>query len=240
MYYQRDGVRQVTGDAALRKFLAAFFAVCCIGGSLGGGNMFQANQATAQIVGHRWRQQLLRGPELAGRPGLRGRSRRSDHRGIKSIAKVTEKIVPLMAGIYLAACLIVILGSLSEVPGAMGDIISAKSILTRTHEAADHARGTAVPFLGNVAGCAAAGAGKDRLRAVANRRPTLKADGPGLPQSGPTSPDDGLRSVGHLQLGEDARDVVADRLGAQAEVPGYCRVVQPPGNQVQHLPLPVR
>ena len=50
MYYLRDGVRQVTGNAALGTFLAAFFAVCCIGGALGGGNMFQANQATAQIL----------------------------------------------------------------------------------------------------------------------------------------------------------------------------------------------
>jgi AGCS family alanine or glycine:cation symporter len=44
--------------------------------------------------------------------------------GIKSIAKVTEKLVPLMAGVYLAACLVVILGSLGQVPGAFGDIIS--------------------------------------------------------------------------------------------------------------------
>ncbi len=125
MYYLRDGVRQVTGNAALGKFLAAFFAVCCIGGALGGGNMFQANQATAQIVAvtggddsffadYNW----LVGLVFAAAVGavIIG--------GIKSIARVTEKIVPLMAGIYLTACLIVILGSISKVPGAFGDIIS--------------------------------------------------------------------------------------------------------------------
>lgn len=125
MYYLRDGVRQVTGNAALGKFLAAFFAVCCIGGALGGGNMFQANQATAQIVevtggddsffaDLNW----LVGLAFAIAVGavIIG--------GIKSIARVTEKVVPLMAGVYLAACLVVILGSLSEVPGAIGDIIS--------------------------------------------------------------------------------------------------------------------
>ncbi len=81
MYYLRDGVAKVTGNARLGKFLAAFFAVCCIGGSLGGGNMFQANQATAQIVG------VTGGADspfadinwVIG-AGLRGGSRRGDHR----------------------------------------------------------------------------------------------------------------------------------------------------------------
>lgn len=49
MYYLRDGIAKV-GKPGLGKFLAAAFAVFCIGGALGGGNMFQANQATAQII----------------------------------------------------------------------------------------------------------------------------------------------------------------------------------------------
>ena len=125
MYYLRDGVRQVTGNAGLGKFLAAFFAVCCIGGALGGGNMFQANQATAQIVAVtggddsffadlNWLVGV--GFALAVGAVIIG--------GIKSIARVTEKIVPLMAGIYLLACLVVILGSIDQVPGAMADIVS--------------------------------------------------------------------------------------------------------------------
>ncbi|AXT84315.1 alanine glycine permease [Aeromicrobium sp. A1-2] len=125
MYYLRDGVAKVTGNARLGKFLAAFFAVCCIGGSLGGGNMFQANQATAQIVGVtggddspfadiNW----VIGLVFAAAVGavIIG--------GIKSIARVTEKIVPFMAGTYVAACLIVIVGSIDQVPGAFGDIIA--------------------------------------------------------------------------------------------------------------------
>ncbi len=44
--------------------------------------------------------------------------------GIKSIAKVTEKIVPFMAATYVTACLIVIGGSIDQVPGAFGDIIT--------------------------------------------------------------------------------------------------------------------
>jgi AGCS family alanine or glycine:cation symporter len=125
MYYLRDGVAKVTGNVGLGKFLAAFFAVCCIGGALGGGNMFQANQATAQIIAvtggegsffadTKWLIGLVFA--LAVGVVIIG--------GIKSIAKVTEKLVPLMAAIYLAACLVVILGSLGQVPGAIGDIVS--------------------------------------------------------------------------------------------------------------------
>jgi AGCS family alanine or glycine:cation symporter len=50
MYYLEKGVGAVTGKRALGKVLAVVFAIAAIGGSLGGGNMFQANQATAQIV----------------------------------------------------------------------------------------------------------------------------------------------------------------------------------------------
>lgn len=124
MYYLRDGVASV-GKPGLGKVLAAFFAVCCIGGALGGGNMFQANQATAQIIevtggedsvfaDLRWVVGLgfavLVGLVIIG--------------GIKSIARVTEKVVPFMAALYVTACLIVIFGNLEVVPTAFGQIVS--------------------------------------------------------------------------------------------------------------------
>lgn len=49
MYYLRDGVAAL-GKPGLGKVLAAAFAVFCILGSLGGGNMFQSNQATLQLL----------------------------------------------------------------------------------------------------------------------------------------------------------------------------------------------
>ena len=49
MFYLRDALA-LNGRGRLGKVLAACFAVCMIGGSLGGGNMFQSNQATAQII----------------------------------------------------------------------------------------------------------------------------------------------------------------------------------------------
>ncbi|MBE0642019.1 MAG: sodium:alanine symporter family protein, partial [Bacteroidales bacterium] len=49
MYYLKKGLAK-KGLGGLGKILAAIFAVMVIGGSFGGGNMFQANQAFAQFV----------------------------------------------------------------------------------------------------------------------------------------------------------------------------------------------
>lgn len=42
--------------------------------------------------------------------------------GIKSIARVTDKVVPFMVGIYIVGALVVIFGNLGEVPVAFGKI----------------------------------------------------------------------------------------------------------------------
>ncbi len=122
MYYLRDGLAAL-GLAGLGKVLAAAFAVFCIFGSLGGGNMFQANQATAQILavtdneGNTTLTWII-GIVFALAVGL------VIIGGIKSIARVTEKVVPFMAALYLLACLVVILTNIGQVPGAFGDIVS--------------------------------------------------------------------------------------------------------------------
>ena len=124
MYYLRDGLAK-KGNAGLGKVLAALFAIACIGGSFGGGNMVQINQATQQLIavtggessflyGQGWifgtLMALVVGVVILG--------------GIKSIAKVTDKIVPFMVGIYIVGALWVILTNLGAVPTAMGRIIS--------------------------------------------------------------------------------------------------------------------
>ena len=43
--------------------------------------------------------------------------------GIKSIARVTDKVVPFMVGIYIVGALVVIFGNLGEVPSAFGKIL---------------------------------------------------------------------------------------------------------------------
>ncbi|MEQ3643470.1 MAG: alanine/glycine:cation symporter family protein [Paracoccus sp. (in: a-proteobacteria)] len=85
------------------RILAVLFAIFCILGSFGGGNMFQANQAHAQLIN-----------VVGDYPGwitgvvmaiivflvIVG--------GLKSIASVTEKIVPFMAALYVGTALIII------------------------------------------------------------------------------------------------------------------------------------
>lgn len=123
MYYLRDGVAAL-GKPGLGKVLAAAFAVFCVLGSLGGGNMFQSNQATKQLLNVSGADAdnktlaygiglvfaLIVGAVIIG--------------GIKSIARVTEKVVPFMAVLYVTACLVVLLGNIGQIPGAFGEIIS--------------------------------------------------------------------------------------------------------------------
>ena len=107
MYYLRDGLAK-QGKAQLGKILAVLFAIACIGGSFGGGNMVQINQATKQLIevtggeqsflaGQSW----MFGAVMAVLVGL------IIIGGIKSIARVTDKVVPFMVGIYVLGALVV-------------------------------------------------------------------------------------------------------------------------------------
>jgi len=94
------------------KTLAYIFAFLVIGASIGGGNMFQANQTFSQISfmfpaikDYGWAFGLI----LAFLVGIVVIG------GIKSIAKVAEKIVPIMAGIYILASLTIIGMNITEV-----------------------------------------------------------------------------------------------------------------------------
>ena len=104
MNYLRYGLEQ-RNKKGLGKFLAVLFAILCIGASFGGGNMFQANQAFAVVaeevpflIGNGFWFGLvlaiLVGIVIIG--------------GISSIAKVTEKVVPVMAAVYVLGALVVI------------------------------------------------------------------------------------------------------------------------------------
>ena len=120
MYYLDKGLKK-QGFGALGKFLAVFFAIACIGGSFGGGNMVQVNQAASQFNNLPFIQGTFIGDNavifgvvmavlvfliIVG--------------GIKSIAKVTDKVVPFMVGVYLVAALIVIFGNIGQIPAAFG------------------------------------------------------------------------------------------------------------------------
>jgi AGCS family alanine or glycine:cation symporter len=126
MYYLSAGLaKKGAAMGQLGKVLAVLFAVACIGGSLGGGNMVQINQATKQLLlvtggdasflaGNSWMFGLL----MAVIVGL------IIIGGIKSIAKVTDKVVPFMVGIYVLGALIVLGANFSSIPHAFSLIIS--------------------------------------------------------------------------------------------------------------------
>ena len=119
MYYLSKGLAE-KGKARFGKVIASLFAVMCIFGCLGGGNMFQGNQAHQMIAntfGIFTESGWLFGLILAIIVGavIIG--------GIKSIAKVTEKIVPLMAVIYVGTALIILLANIGKIPWAFGLVI---------------------------------------------------------------------------------------------------------------------
>ncbi|MAZ65690.1 MAG: alanine glycine permease [Kangiellaceae bacterium] len=124
MYYISKGFAEM-GLGPIGKVIAAIFAVSCIGGALGGGNMYQANQAFKQFVGVTggeasffYDKGWLFGLILAAGVAL------VIIGGIRSIAKVTEKIVPFMAVLYLICGLIIIGMHYTHIPDAFGQIIS--------------------------------------------------------------------------------------------------------------------
>ncbi|WP_344056410.1 alanine/glycine:cation symporter family protein, partial [Prauserella halophila] len=130
MYYLSKGIAdrfQNGFGVGLGKVLAALTAIGILFFGIIGGNMFQSNQAFAQIK-----------DVTGGDDGLFG----SDGSalvfgiilaivigiviigGIKSIANVTSRLVPTMGVLYIVACLVVILVNFTAVPAAIGEIIS--------------------------------------------------------------------------------------------------------------------
>ncbi len=116
MYYISRGLKN-KGFVKLGKIAAVLFAFFCIGGSFGGGNAAQSNQATivlkelfglqstsaGSIIGLVIA--ILVGIVIIG--------------GIKRIASVTEKVVPFMAVFYLIACFYIILSNFTLIDDAI-------------------------------------------------------------------------------------------------------------------------
>ncbi|MBT8279657.1 MAG: alanine:cation symporter family protein [Bacteroidia bacterium] len=117
MYYLSKGLKE-RGFGGIGKFLAALFAILCIGASFGGGNAFQSNQATVQLTSmlglEGGSMGFVIGVILAILVGI------VIIGGIKRIASITEKIVPFMAGIYVLAALVIIFANFSDIGTAFG------------------------------------------------------------------------------------------------------------------------
>ncbi len=194
MYYLRQGFTdlkmniggKVKDYSKMGKVLAIFFAIACIGGSFGGGNMFQSNQAYKQFVSvtsnditeenisdyigkEVYSKSNIKDPyklvsvendNVIIRSLKKSSSKVDDVKlttaefsekyndpkynglgwlfglivalvvgvviigGIKSIARVTDKIVPFMCGIYVLAALIVIFYHVGDIPHAFKTIFN--------------------------------------------------------------------------------------------------------------------
>lgn len=121
MYYLTKGLKE-KGFARLGKVAAVLFSIFCIGGSFGGGNAAQSNQATIvlkDILGLEstaagfWIGVIIAifvGIIIIG--------------GIRRIASVTEKIVPFMAIFYILACVYILFSHFSLLDDAFGLIFS--------------------------------------------------------------------------------------------------------------------
>lgn len=119
MYYLSKGLEE-KGFKTLGKILAVIFAVLCIGGSFGGGNAAQSNQAAAQLISlfnlSSGSAGFFIGIGLAIIVGI------TIIGGIRRIALVTERLVPLMALIYVIACLVVIFANYTYLGTAFSQI----------------------------------------------------------------------------------------------------------------------
>lgn len=123
MYYLKNGLKEI-GFTKIGKTLSVIFAIMCVGGSFGGGNMFQVNQAfklfeyvtggeQSFIYGKGWLFGLIMaifaGIVIIG--------------GIKKIAKVTDKVVPVMVLVYVIAVIIILIINYTQIPTAFNQII---------------------------------------------------------------------------------------------------------------------
>lgn len=119
MNYLRYGLEK-RNMKGFGKFLAGLFAVLAVGASFGGGNMFQANQSFEQLAGQFpamadygfWFgifTAVLVGVVIIG--------------GINSIARVTGRVVPIMASIYIVASLVIIIMNIENIGLAFTAIV---------------------------------------------------------------------------------------------------------------------
>ena len=120
MYYISKGLKS-KGFKTLGTIAASLFAVFCIGGSFGGGNAAQSNQATIVIKNLFGYESTFAGAMigivLASLVGV------IIIGGIKRIASVTEKVVPFMALLYILACIYILTINFSFIDDAIVLII---------------------------------------------------------------------------------------------------------------------
>ncbi|MBT3562750.1 alanine:cation symporter family protein [Pseudomonadales bacterium] len=122
MYYLEQGLTDLKLPG-VGKALGLFYAMAMVIGCLGIGNMFQSNQAAAIFI-------TVTGAEQSpfmGKAWLLGLAMAIVvaiviFGGIKSIARVTEKLVPFMAVLYSVAAIVIIVFNADKLLWAFGAI----------------------------------------------------------------------------------------------------------------------
>ncbi len=122
MHYLERGLAEI-GRPRLGRFLAVAFALMCIGGSFGGGNMFQSNQAwkmVGMVTGLEARlAAAVFGALLAAAVGV------VIIGGIRRIGHVAAALVPFMCGLYLLCGLWIVLTHADQIGGAFATILTS-------------------------------------------------------------------------------------------------------------------
>ena len=126
MYYLSNGLKDI-GLGPLGAVLGIMFAVLCVLASLGGGNAFQVNQSINAV-----QQAFPDTPWLADTAGRIGIGLVMAALvavviigGIRRIASIAEKIVPLMCGVYVLACVYILVMNASAIPDACRLIVAS-------------------------------------------------------------------------------------------------------------------
>ncbi|MGH1371771.1 MAG: alanine/glycine:cation symporter family protein [Cellvibrionaceae bacterium] len=118
MYYLEEFLKQRNWPK-LGKLLGGFYALCLVIGCFGIGNMFQSNQAYAQMVNITGQEQSFFADKgwlfglllaLVVAVVILG--------GIKSIARVAGKVVPFMGVLYVVSACVIIAFSAEHLPAA--------------------------------------------------------------------------------------------------------------------------
>lgn len=120
MEYLKDGFKE-RGFGFLGKGLSIIYAFIIMFAAFAAGSMFQANQATSQlasVLGVGGFSKTIIGIVIAVLVGI------VIVGGLKGIAKVTDKVVPSMAGLYILMCVIVIGANITGIGDAFNLIIN--------------------------------------------------------------------------------------------------------------------
>ena len=118
MYYLRDGLGGKKGCKTLGKVLSVLFSIFCVLASFGIGNMGQINTISSNMIAAFNVPPVATGFVLMVLAGLVILG------GLKRIASVTEKIVPIMALVYIAGALVIVFSNLNKLGAVFTSIFS--------------------------------------------------------------------------------------------------------------------